>query len=125
MGDIADMMIEGILDANGEYTGRNPGHPVYHKGWFGKPQRDLSKDRVHCFLNQRGFDKKEYSKVIAEYAERFGVNANYIRHANDNWKVFKAFVDEKAGFIKPSKQPKYIHPMGDYHETHFGVDSVD
>lgn len=64
MGDIAEMMLDGILDANGEYTGHNYGHPVYPKGWFGKGGKRKHKDTE----SQKKFwaIKKEISARVTE-----------------------------------------------------------
>lgn len=108
MGDIADMMIEGILDANGEYTGRNPGHPVYPKGWFEKGNGfNHAENRVKCFLMQRGIkDADEQRKALKDYSIHVGITKKYINHANGNWNIFKGFIDARVGYVKPSKQPK-------------------
>lgn len=108
MGDIADMMLEGILDANGEYTGINPGHPVYPKGWFGEDEKQRNMDRhvqISNFLKQRGVtEHAEQKEILHEFAKHLGTDFKRItRRACSDWKVFKAFVDNKIGFVKPSK----------------------
>lgn len=105
MGEIAEMMLDGILDANGEYTGRNPGHPVYPKGWFEKGNNvNFAQNSVYCFLGQRGIPEIEYKKVLKDYANHVGITSKYINHARGNWKIFKAFIDERVSYVKPSKQ---------------------
>lgn len=75
MGEIADMMIDGILDANGEYTGIYHGHPVYPKGWFGKSEKPRSPEKgVRFFINNVGRPNsqqrsiKDQNKIIIRYA---------------------------------------------------------
>jgi len=118
MGDIADMMLDGILDANGEYTGKNYGYPVYPKGWFGK--KEQYRDRVGGFNTQKtvvsflrtrepisekwndlllGFSVKE------EVYYKNGRLYNYITGCPKTWERFKKFIDAKTNYIKPSKQP--------------------
>lgn len=106
MGDIADMMLDGILDASGEYTGINPGHPVYPKGWF-KQKKFVSShnavSRVKCFLIERGIPVgDEQRKIVSEYGKHVN-NYRPTFHACSNWKEFKAFVDGRVGYVKPSK----------------------
>ncbi len=106
MGEIADIMLEGILDANGEYTGINPGHPIYPKGWFKKEFKSSAPavNRVKNFLTQRGIPLGDEQKSLLK---EYGSHVNTDRptnHANSNWKVFKSFVDEKVGYVKPSKR---------------------
>lgn len=106
MGDIADMMLEGILDANGEYTGRNPGHPVYPKGWFGKVGKGNSHPsvtRVTNFMLQRGIAKgDEQKKTLLDYGKEVDSDRPTY-HACSNWPTFKSFIDKRVGYIKPSK----------------------
>lgn len=108
MEEIADMMIDGILDANGEYTGINPGHPVYPKGWFQQKKGKFVNSakavlKVKNFLLQRGIPIGEQQKIIvAEYGKHVNCDRPTF-HACSNWPVFKSFIDTKTGYIKPSK----------------------
>lgn len=105
MGETAEMMLDGILDANGEYTGRNPGHPVYPKGWFGKEKGNSwpQVSRVKCFLGCRGIETGQPQKDMVEaYGNHIGTDRP-TQHACSNWPTFKEFVDKKIGYIKPSK----------------------
>lgn len=72
MGEIADMMLDGILDANGEYTGRNYGYPVYPKGWFGKRNSNPIAG-ISCFIQggkyAQRISKKAVRKILLQYAE--------------------------------------------------------
>lgn len=110
MGEMADLMLEGILDANGEYTGINPGHPVYPKGWFGE-QKDFhsswpSVQKVNSFFSCRGVEKGEpRKKLLKEYGAKFFTDRP-TNHAVKNWKEFKAYIDERIGYVKPGKQKK-------------------
>lgn len=105
MGEAADMMLDGILDANGEYTGRNPGHPVYPKGWFGVRCQDAAKrsQRVRDFMTTRGLKLGDEQRLaIKEY----GINVNSDRptyHACSNWPMFTEFINKRVGYTKPSK----------------------
>lgn len=95
MGDIADMMLDGILDASGEYTGRSPGHPVYPGGWFGDSKNTSWKkvSKVKNFLKQRGIeDAKTQKRVLTLYGNSVK-NNRPTSHASNNWKKFKQFVD--------------------------------
>lgn len=108
MGEIAEMMLDGILDANGEYTGHNYGHPVYPKGWFGEDKKQRNMDRhvqVFNFLRQRGInDHERQQEMLHSFAKHRGISHKRItRNACGDWKGFKAFVDKKIGFVKPSK----------------------
>ncbi|MBB6131791.1 hypothetical protein [Mucilaginibacter lappiensis] len=108
MGEIAEMMINGILDANGEFTGNDYGHPVYPKGWFGKKVESSSPKvaRVKNFLSIRGIAQGESQKdILKAYANHVGIERP-TNHACSNWPTFKAFVDQKIGYVKPSKQNK-------------------
>jgi len=106
MGEIADMMLDGILDANGEYTGRNYGHPVYPKGWFGKKKFVNSAPavfKVQNFMSQRGIPKGEQQKqALEDYKSHVGCERP-TNHTYSNWPIFKAFIDGRIGYIKPSK----------------------
>jgi hypothetical protein len=109
MGEIAEMMLDGILDANGEYTGRNPGYPVYPKGWFKQKQGKFVNShaavcKVKCFLKERGIPVgDEQKKIVAEYGRHVNCDRPTF-HACSNWPVFKAWVDAKVGYVKPSKR---------------------
>lgn len=110
MGEIAEMMLNGILDANGEYTGINPGHPVYPKGWFRQKKgkfvsSHLAVSKVKCFLKERGIPiGDEQKKMVMEYGKFVNCDRPTF-HACSNWPVFKKFIDDKVGYIKPSKKP--------------------
>jgi len=124
MGEIADMMLDGILDANGEYTGINPGHPVYPKGWFGgQKSSDHHKHMVNNFLKQRGIiDESERFAIVNEYAKTIDrKNKRVFRYIQGNFKAFKDFVDKRIGYVKPSKKENKKPPMGHFDETHYGV----
>lgn len=76
MGEIAEMMINGIMDANGEFTGINPGHLVYPKGWFGKGTQERNPEKgVRFFINNLGVpnsqqrSKKDQNKIIIRYGK--------------------------------------------------------
>lgn len=108
MGESADMILDGILDANGEYTGINPGRPVYPKGWFKQKKGKFvnshpAVSRVKCFLLERGIPLgQEQINLLHDY----GIEVNCGRptfHACSNWKIFKAFVDARVGYVNPSK----------------------
>lgn len=109
MGEISEMMLSGVLDANGEYTGQNPGIPVYPKGWFGGKGFQSSApnvNRVKGFLVTRGIPKGELQKaILLEYGKFVGTERP-TNHACGNWPVFKAFVDAEIGYVKPSKKQK-------------------
>jgi hypothetical protein len=104
MGEIAEMMLDGILDANGEYTGRNPGHPVYPKGWFGSKCAEAARrsQRVRDLMTCRGIAVGDAQRLaIKEY----GISVDCDRptnHACSNWPTFKAFINARVGYIKPS-----------------------
>lgn len=117
MGEIADMMLDGILDANGEYTGHDYGHPVYPKGWFeGDNETSHSVTRVVSFMKDRGI--KEPSKrgeIVREYMEhigsdsrvkKFGKQCKIICKDNPTFNKFKKWLNAKIGYVKPSKQNK-------------------
>lgn len=106
MGDIAEMMLDGILDANGEYTGINPGYPVYPKGWFGTKNPDAARrsQRVRDLMTTRGIKVgDDQRKAIADYGKLVN-NKNPTNHACSNWPTFRKFIDDRVGYIKPSKQ---------------------
>jgi hypothetical protein len=106
MGEIADMMLDGILDANGEYTGINTGHPVYPKGWFGTKNADAARrsQRVRDFMTCRGITLGDAQRqAIKDYGEHVSCDRP-TNHACSNWPVFKAFIDTRIGYVKPSKQ---------------------
>lgn len=76
MGEIAEMMLDGILDANGEYTGFDYGYPVYPKGWFGKKNSNPLSG-ISIFLQGGKFAKqrigrKTVRKILLQYAEKIG-----------------------------------------------------
>lgn len=99
------MMLDGILDANGEYTGINPGHPVYPNGWFGKRDRfdPVKKGKVLSFLKQRNVPYAMRYDLVVGFAGDVSVNKGFTICA-DNWTAFKSFVDDVIGYVKPSKQ---------------------
>lgn len=111
MGEIADMMIEGILDANGEYTGRNPGHPIYPKGWFGETPFNYHKKCLLFLKERKIIDRDQANQIITDYGVKIGslsVKHNKICKLicsdTRSWGKFKTYVDNKIGYIKPSKQ---------------------
>lgn len=114
MGEIAEMMLDGILDANGEYTGINPGYPIYPKGWFGENNNVNYGNKVSCFLKARGirgFNDKydiviEYGLKTACKSNKFGKICRDICKDDRSWKAFKKFIDFRTGYVKPSKQAK-------------------
>lgn len=105
MGEIVEMMLDGILDANGEYTGNDYGHPVYPEGWFGKKKFESSYPRVKRvkdFLLVRGISKGEPQKQLVIAYGKHVNNDKPTQHACDNWKLLKAFIDNQIGYVKPS-----------------------
>lgn len=111
MGDIADMMLDGILDAKGEYTGRNPGHPVYPAGWFGNKNAEhfQNKNQALNFLRVRGITNQvEQEVIVLAFAKQTTSSSRTRKQAFSyiakNWKAFKSHVDLKIGYVKPSKQ---------------------
>lgn len=105
MGEIAEMMLDGILDANGEYTGINPGYPVYPKGWFGSKCAEAAKrsQRVRDFMSCRGIKYGDDQRTaIKEYGQMVKCDRP-TNHACSNWPIFKVFINERVGYVKPSK----------------------
>ncbi len=105
MGEIADMMLDGILDASGEYTGHDYGYPVCPKGWFTNGENER---KVNYFLKQRkvyDFEKRrilvsEYGDTMSPRRTKFMKICAAICEDRASWLLFKIWVDNKVGFKK-------------------------
>lgn len=107
MGDAADDLLNGRVDAMGEYTGKNYGYPVYPKGWFGKQQADFKKvnhgNKVFNFLKTRNIVGHEAKvKIVLEYASneqilsrKHGKICKAICKDAISWNTFKNWIDNK------------------------------
>ncbi len=74
MGDIADMMLDGIVDENGEYTGKNTGYPMHTELY-----KSNSEYGIYNYLHKK--------KRIKDSVKCNSIITNYAIH--NNWKERK------------------------------------
>lgn len=103
MGDISEMILDGILDQyTGEYLGDAVGYPRSRKDMNYRRQ-DLFTDEerkygIYAFFGKSGLTKKQRREIlIAFYPDTPGrellSNLNLCIHASINFKKFVQFVD--------------------------------
>lgn len=100
MGDIADMMIDGILDMyTGEYLGDAVGYPRTREHMENTPQS--RRNGIFKFLSAKGITKKQRREILLEFypdtpnKDRLS-NEKLCVYASDNFGKFKKHVNERT-----------------------------
>lgn len=99
MGEIAEMILDGILDSQtGEYLGPGVGYPRSRYGQSWQPRNENPYNVICLFLKTRNIVLAEsINDVLKAYSEKTGVIKKlhtYIRSTKQTWKAFKKWVDE-------------------------------
>lgn len=103
MGDIAEMMLDGILDMHtGEYIGDSVGYPrTFQKHGTNHFKHSDKKYGIYYYCMTLGITKKQRRTLLVDFYPNVDNKHNFsneilCEHASDNFKEFKKFIQCKT-----------------------------